>query len=113
MLVPIVLDADRATVLLTQRTEHLRDHPGQIGFPGGRIEDHDAGPLEAALREVEEEIGIGPDAVDVVGYLPAQAVVTGFAVTPVVGFVPPGAELRLAHRLDRGGALRLLYRTPL
>jgi 8-oxo-dGTP pyrophosphatase MutT (NUDIX family) len=94
VLVPIVLHADAPTVLLTRRTDHLRDHPGQIGFPGGRVEPEDAGPLEAALREVDEELGLSSRLVEVAGYLQTHAVVTGFAVTPVVGFVPPGQDLR-------------------
>lgn len=76
------------TVLLTRRTDHLRDHPGQISLPGGCIEPGDAGPLGAALRETREELGIAPAVVNVLGYLPPHPVVTGFAVTPVVGLVP-------------------------
>lgn len=94
VLVPL-LDGPRGIhVLLTQRTEHLRDHPGQISFPGGRIEATDAGPLAAALREAAEEIGLREEFVDVAGYLAPHAVVTGFAVSPVVGFLRPGFELK-------------------
>lgn len=81
-------------ILLTRRTEHLRDHPGQISFPGGRLEARDAGPLEAALREAQEEVGIAPGFIDVVGYLPPYPVVTGFAVSPVVAILRPGFTLR-------------------
>jgi 8-oxo-dGTP pyrophosphatase MutT (NUDIX family) len=81
-------------VLLTRRTDHLRDHPGQISFPGGRLEPHDEGPRGAALREAREEVGIEPEYVDVVGYLPPHAVVTGFAVSPVVAILRPGFTLR-------------------
>jgi 8-oxo-dGTP pyrophosphatase MutT (NUDIX family) len=95
VLVPIVMHPEALTVLLTLRTDHLKDHPGQIGFPGGRIEPQDKGPLQAALREAEEEIGLAPDTVQVAGYLEPHAVVTGFAVTPVVGFIEPAAERRL------------------
>ncbi len=90
-----MLHPDEITILLTQRTDHLKDHPGQIGFPGGHVEPGDAGPLQTALREVEEEIGLGPEAIEVAGYLPPYAVVTGFAITPVVGFVVPPAKLEL------------------
>lgn len=95
VLVPLVPHASGMTVLLTQRTAHLKDHPGQISFPGGRVEADDQGPLQTALREVHEEIGLGPDLVQVAGYLKPLAVVTGFAVTPVVGFVEPGFQLTL------------------
>ena len=95
VLVPIVLHPDGMTILLTRRTDHLKDHPGQIGFPGGRVEPQDQGPLQTALREAEEEIGLAPDAVQVAGYLEPHAVVTGFAVTPVVGFIEPVAERRI------------------
>jgi len=95
VLVPLVAHPSGMTVLLTQRTAHLKDHPGQISFPGGRVEPEDHDPLQTALREVHEEIGLRPDLVQVAGYLKPMAVVTGFAVTPVVGFVEPGFELVL------------------
>ena len=94
VLVPLVERKSGLTVLLTRRTDHLRDHPGQISFPGGRVAATDAGPLAAALRETSEELGISSDLVEVVGYLPPHPVVTGFAVTPVVGFLPGSLELR-------------------
>jgi 8-oxo-dGTP pyrophosphatase MutT (NUDIX family) len=81
-------------VLLTRRTDQLRDHPGQISFPGGRLELRDEGPRGAALREAREEVGIEPEYIDVVGYLPPHAVVTGFAVCPVVAILRPGFTLR-------------------
>jgi 8-oxo-dGTP pyrophosphatase MutT (NUDIX family) len=95
VLVPVVLRSEGPTILLTLRTDHLRDHPGQIGFPGGRVEPGDAGPLEAAMREVEEELGLAAEHVEIAGYLDAHAVVTGFAVTPVVGFIADLPKLRL------------------
>ena len=94
VLVPLVQRAE-LTVLLTQRATQLRNHAGQISFPGGRIEAHDAGPKEAALREAHEEIGLEEGFVSVVGYLPDHVVMTGFRVTPVVAFVRPGFELLL------------------
>jgi len=74
----------------------LRNHPGQISFPGGRIEATDAGPAEAALREAREEIGLDPQFVCLAGYLPDHVLLSGYRVTPVVGFVRPGFELLLA-----------------
>ena len=85
------------TVLLTQRTDHLADHAGQISFPGGRVEPEDKDAWHAALREAHEEIGLLPDLVEFAGYLPDHWVITGFLVTPVVGFVNPQYQLRLAH----------------
>ena len=95
VLVPIVLHPDGMTLLLTRRTDHLKDHPGQIGFPGGRVEPGDEGLLQTALREAQEEIGLSPDQVHVIGYLEPHAVVTGFAVTPIVGFIEPATERKL------------------
>lgn len=94
VLVPLVERA-KLTVLLTQRATQLRNHAGQISFPGGRIEPADGGPKEAALREAQEEIGLDPAFVTLAGYLPDHVVMTGFRVTPVVGFVRPGFELLL------------------
>lgn len=94
VLVPIVERDAGLSVLLTRRADHLRDHPGQISFPGGRIEPGDGGALDAALRETREELGLDVARVEVAGYLPVHAVVTGFVVTPVVGFIAPPFELR-------------------
>jgi 8-oxo-dGTP pyrophosphatase MutT (NUDIX family) len=95
VLVPLVEHRSGITVLLTQRTFHLRDHSGQVAFPGGRIEADDASPVAAALREAYEEVGLESSRVDVIGYLPEYLTGTGFKVTPVVGLVTPGFELRL------------------
>ncbi len=81
---------DEITVLLTQRTDHLTDHPGQISFPGGRAEPGDADAVATALREAHEEIGLAPTYVDVIGALPTYTTGTGFIVTPVVAIVRPG-----------------------
>ena len=94
MLVPLVLRAEM-TVLLTQRTDHLNDHPGQISFPGGRAEPSDADAVATALREAHEEIGLEAFEVEVLGSLPTYTTGTGFIVTPVVALVRPGAALRL------------------
>ena len=95
VLVPIVERPEGPTVLLTRRTDHLHDHPGQISFPGGRLDDTDAGPIDAALRETAEEIGLGRDFVELAGLLDGYETVTGYGVTPVVGFIRPGFVLAL------------------
>ena len=95
VLVPLVERDDELTVLLTQRATQLKNHAGQISFPGGRVEPGDEGPRGAALREAQEEIGLDPSFVDVVGYLPDHVIVSGYLVTPVVAFVQPGFELLL------------------
>jgi len=94
VLFPIVRHPARATVLLTQRTAHLRDHAGQISFPGGRVEAGDASPVHTALRETEEEIGLAREHVQILGFLPEYRTGTGFRVTPVVALVEPPFELR-------------------
>lgn len=95
VLIPIVDHSEQLTVLLTQRAADLKNHAGQISFPGGRIEQDDAGPLQAALRETEEEIGLERRFVEVVGYLPDHLIISGYRVTPVVGLVRPGFSLAL------------------
>ena len=95
VLVPLVDHDDGLSVLLTQRTDHLHDHAGQISFPGGRLEAADAGPVAAALRETEEEVGLASSHIEVVGYLDDYETITGYLVTPVVGFVTPGYRLVL------------------
>jgi len=92
VLIPLVL-RDEPTVLLTRRTDHLTDHPGQISFPGGRAEPEDADAVATALREAHEEIGLVPSEVEVLGTLPIYTTVTAFIVTPVVGLLQPGFEL--------------------
>lgn len=82
-------------VLLTRRTEHLRDHAGQISFPGGRTEPGDSGPAATALREAHEEVGLPPDAVDVIGHMPTYTTVTNYLVTPVVALVRSPYPVRL------------------
>ncbi len=93
VLFPIVRRESGDTVLLTQRTAHLRDHAGQISFPGGRVEATDASPLDTALRETEEEIGLDRRHVELLGYLPEYRTGTGFRVTPVVATVRPPFDL--------------------
>lgn len=95
VLVPVVARDEGLTMLLTRRTDHLHDHPGQVSFPGGRVDEGDASPEATALREAEEEIGLHPRRVDILGQLPLYRTGTGFAVTPVVGLVAPPFELTL------------------
>jgi len=95
VLFPLLERDGGLTVLLTQRTEHLDDHPGQISFPGGRCEASDSGPRHTALRETQEEIGLAAESITIAGYLEPMAVVTGFAVVPVVGFIAGDPEFCL------------------
>lgn len=135
VLFPIIDHPEQPTVLLTRRTAHLRDHAGQISFPGGRVEASDRSPVDTALRETEEEIGLARQHVEVLGFLPEYRTGTGFAVTPVVGRVQPPFtltpdacevaevfEVPLAFLLDPGnhqrhsaeirGAIRHYYAMP-
>ena len=92
VLIPLLLQPNGLSVLLTQRTTHLRDHGGQISFPGGRMDPEDAGPNETALRESEEEIGLERERVEIIGQLPEYLTVSGYSVTPIIGLVKPQAE---------------------
>jgi len=135
VLVPLVARPDALTVLLTRRTDHLHHHPGQISFPGGRVEEHDLSPVMTALRETEEEIGLDPERVELLGALPDYLTGTGFRVTPVVGLVHPPFELELdafevaeafevplaffldpanhqRHRMEHEGRVREFYAMP-
>ncbi len=95
VLVPLVDRPDGMTVLLTLRTEHLNDHAGQVSFPGGRVEQTDANPVAAALRETDEEIGLNARHIEVIGRLDDYTTRTGFMITPVVGLVSPPFSLKL------------------
>ena len=86
VLVPIT-NAANPRVILTKRSSALKHHPGQVAFPGGKVEDSDNDEAAAAIREAHEEIGLSPDLVTVLGSLPSHETVTGFRVTPVVGIV--------------------------
>jgi 8-oxo-dGTP pyrophosphatase MutT (NUDIX family) len=94
VLIPVVSHRGELTVLFTRRTDHLHDHAGQISFPGGRAEPHEENPAQTALREAEEEIGLAPDQVEILGSLSDYVTVTGYRVTPVVGLVRPPLDLR-------------------
>lgn len=95
VLVPLVRRDDQIQVLLTQRSSHLRDHPNQISFPGGRVEGGDQNRIDTALREAQEEIGLAPAHVEVLGMLPVHEMSSGFRISPVIGWVEPPFELTL------------------
>jgi len=93
VLVPLVEHADEPSILLTRRADHLEKHSGQVAFPGGKVEDSDATPIAAALRETEEEIGLDASHIEIAGVLDTYQTGTGFLILPVVGFVKPGFTL--------------------
>ena len=92
-----VVDHPEPTILLTQRSAHLNDHAGQIAFPGGKIDATDASPLDAALREAEEEVGLSRDFVEPLGYLDLYGTAFGFRILPTVARVRPGFSLTINH----------------
>jgi 8-oxo-dGTP pyrophosphatase MutT (NUDIX family) len=94
VLVPVV-DRAEPTVLLTQRAIHLPQHPGQISFPGGKIEPSDDTPLAAALREAEEEVGLEPSVIDPIGYLDLYMTTQGFRIVPLLARIAPDYRLTL------------------
>ncbi len=93
VLVPVIRHQAGPSVLLTRRTDTLAKHSGQVAFPGGRMDDTDADLSHTALRETEEEVGLSPGHISVIGALSPYITVTGYVVTPVVGFVEPGFDL--------------------
>jgi len=103
-----IVDRPEPTVLLTLRPETMRKHAGQVSFPGGRIDPGDDGPIAAALREADEEIGLPPSAVEVIGVADIYRTITGFEVTPVVGIVPPDLPL-----VPHPGEVAALFEAPL
>jgi 8-oxo-dGTP pyrophosphatase MutT (NUDIX family) len=94
VLIPVV-DHFEPTVLLTLRTDSLSSHAGQIAFPGGRIDPEDRSPLDAALREAQEEIGLDPRHVEPLGYLDLYLSGTGYRIVPTVARVRPGFQLTI------------------
>ena len=95
VLIPIIERREALTVLLTERSADLKQHAGQVSFPGGGMEPHDEHILATALRETHEEVGIEPALVNVAGYLKPMPTITGYAVTPVVGLVSERFELSI------------------
>lgn len=135
VLIAIVPEPQGASVLLTRRSDHLYHHPGQISFPGGRIESDDASPVQAALREAEEEIGLRADQIEVLGALPDYGTSSGFRITPVIALANPDFVPRLdafevaelfsvplgfvlqtsnyqRHRVQRQDAIRHFFAVP-
>ena len=99
VLVPLYRDGERLHAVLTRRRDDLRRHPGEISFPGGRRDDTDPDLLATALREAEEEIGLAPSAVQVLGALqPTPTIATGYAIYPFVGLIEPGLAWTLSAR---------------
>lgn len=108
VLVPLVAREAGLTVLLTQRTDHLARHAGQVAFPGGRIDADDAGPTAAALRETEEETGIAREFVEPLGFLDTYLTSTSYRVVPVVGIVRPGFSVT-----PHAGEVAAVFEVPL
>ena len=95
VLVPIINRPEGPTILLTQRTAHLKKHAGQISFPGGGVEPNDPHRVATALRETQEEIGLDPERVKLLGRLSMYETSTAYGVTPVVGWIEPPFNLDL------------------
>jgi len=95
VLIPVIDQADGATVLLTKRAEKLRSHSGQVAFPGGTIDPTDPGPEATALRETFEEIGLARDHIEIVGRMPDYVAGSGYRIVPVLAVVQPGFSLTL------------------
>ncbi|MGY6706864.1 MAG: CoA pyrophosphatase [Rhizobiaceae bacterium] len=101
VMIAVVDHGPEASVILTQRTANLRDHASQIAFPGGRIDAADPTPEFAALRETQEEIGLPPDEIEVVGRMPDYVSGSGYRIAPVLGVVRPGFDLAInPHEVD-------------
>ncbi len=95
VLIPVVDYGDESRIILTKRTEKLRSHSGQIAFPGGRIDPTDPTPEFAAMREAEEEIGLKPNFIEVVGRMPDYVSGSGFRIAPILAVVKPGFSLTI------------------
>ena len=95
VLIPIIARPEGATILLTKRSAHLKDHAGQVAFPGGKMDQNETDPIETALREAEEEIGLGHRYIEPIGYLEPYLSSTGFRIVPVVATVDPSHHLSL------------------
>lgn len=95
VLIGVVEYEEAPRVILTRRSENLKKHSGQVAFPGGKVDDTDPSPLDAVLRETEEEIGLTSGYIDIAGYLQTFETGSGFLVLPVVGYVRPGFKLKI------------------
>ena len=102
------IDRQQPTLLLTRRTAHLRHHAGQVAFPGGRIDATDDGPVAAALREAQEEVGLDPARVAVIGATDLYETGTGYSITPVLAVIPPDLPL-----VPNPGEVAALFEVPL
>lgn len=107
VLVGVIEEPAGASILLTKRSSRLQHHPGQIAFPGGKIDATDPTPEAAALREAREEVGLEPDLVQILGRLPCHDTVTGYRVTPILGLVADFAARPEAGEVDE------VFRVPL
>jgi 8-oxo-dGTP pyrophosphatase MutT (NUDIX family) len=103
-----IVDRPQPTIILTERPGTMRQHAGQIAFPGGRIDPADDGPVAAALREAEEEIGLPPSCVEIIGIADPYRTITGFEVLPVIGVIPPDLPLR-----PHPGEVAAIFEAPL
>lgn len=108
VLVPVLGHPDQTRVLLTKRSSRLKHHPGQIAFPGGKQDEGDADVIAAALREAHEEVGLPPEHVEVLGTLPPHETVTGFIVTPVIGWITEPFD-----EIAEPGEVAEVFRVPL
>lgn len=101
VLIPVVDHGPEASVILTKRAERLTSHSGQVAFPGGRIDPTDVSPEAAALREAEEEIGLDPGHVEIIGRMPDYVSGSGYRIAPVLSIVRPGFTLSInEHEVD-------------
>lgn len=103
-----ITDRPDPGVILTQRPDHMRKHPGQVAFPGGRMDESDADVIAAAIREAHEEIALDPNMVDIIGTTDPYLTITGFRVTPVIAVIPPDLPLH-----PNEGEVAAIFETPL
>jgi 8-oxo-dGTP pyrophosphatase MutT (NUDIX family) len=108
VLVPLLADETSCDVVLTKRSSRLKHHPGQIAFPGGKQDEGDSDVVAAALREAHEEVGLSPERVEVLGTLPTHETVTGFIVTPVIGWIDRPFDI-----VPEAGEVAEVFRVPL
>ncbi|GAA5136491.1 CoA pyrophosphatase [Thalassotalea piscium] len=105
VLIPIVEQNNRLEVVLTLRASHLKHHAGQISFPGGKVEKYDVNEMATALRETHEEIGVSAENITVIGTMPSYQTITGYHITPVLGFIKP----QLQYCLDTNEVAEIFH----